>query len=290
MMPRLSLRPLALAAALVVGPSASAQAPAVALPVPDNAQPLLRREHWLAGLMPPSGYVPGSNTARVFMPGMMPGFISSSPIGMIPDEDVYPPDDPGTAVVARSPLEGSEPDWVRVDIGRDNPLFDLRRPGDPGGVGYYRLFSQMQVADWGSTSVCLGLQAVTPAGQKDGGLQNGPTVLTPGLSIFQDLGNGTALQGYVGHELRPRMNDFDENTLKWGVGFQCPVPLLNSRTDQGLFFYMQALAHYNYEGYRPDGRATTWEFVPGVHYRFNSNCWMSLGASKHSLLTCVFQF
>jgi hypothetical protein len=53
---------------------------------------------------------------------------------------------------------------------------------------------------------------------------------------------------------------------------------------------MQALAQYNYEGYRPDGRATNWEFVPGVHYRFNNNCWMSLGASKHGLFTCSWQF
>ncbi len=288
---RLIFRPWswALTTALAVCPAAAAQVPALSLDTLDSGQPLLRREHWMAGLMPPSGYVPPSNTARVQMLGMMPGFISN-PIGMIPDEDDYPPDDPGTAVLKRSPLEGSEPDWIQVAIGRDNPLFDLRRPTDPGGVGFYRLYSQMQLADWGSTSVCLGLQAVTPAGQQYDGLNNGPTVLTPGLSIFQDLGNGTALQGYVGHDLRPQLTDLNENTLKWGVGLQCPMPVLNNRADQGLFLFMQALAQYNYEGYRPDGRATSWELVPGVHYRISSNCWMSLSASRSGLFTCSWQF
>src|SRR5262249_51196159 len=42
---------------------------------------------------------------------------------------------------------------IQLVMGSDNPFFDLRLPGDPGGVVYYRLHSQMQVMDTGSTSV-----------------------------------------------------------------------------------------------------------------------------------------
>jgi hypothetical protein len=284
----------ALTAALVLCPAAAAQAPFSLTSQPSGSAPLLQREHWLAGLVNSDTLAAQAGSARVRMFRMMPGYIAD-PVGLTGldgDEEVAKHDPVAQRMMARNPLDGPEANWLQVSIGQDNPYFDLRRPGDPGGLGYHRLYSQVQLADWGSTTICLNLSAVTPAGQQDGGLQNGPTVLTPGLGVFQDLGNGLALQGYVGHNVRASMNnDFNENALKWGMGFQCPVPGLTSKLqDQGVFFFMQALATYNYEGYRPNGRPTNWEFVPGVHYRFSSNCWMSLGASRNGLLTCSWQF
>jgi hypothetical protein len=284
----------ALAAALATCPAAAAQqAPFLLTDKQDGSEPLLRREHWLAGLVTPATLAaqPSTGSARVRMFRMLPGY-SSDAVGLYGLDDNVPGDDPVVkSLLTRNPLDGPESNWLQISIGQDNPYFDLRRPGDPGGVGYHRLYTQMQLADWGSTSICLGLQAVTPAGQQDGGYQNGPTVLTPGLAVFQDLGNGLALHGFVGHDVRASMNsDFNENALRWGMGFQCPIPGLTTQQDRGFFLFMQALADYNYEGYRPNGRATNWEFVPGVHYRFNNNCWMSLGASRRGLLTCSWQF
>src|SRR6516164_4927189 len=45
-----------------------------------------------------------------------------------------------------------------------NPFFDFRRSGDPGGVGYYKLYSQWMVFDTPNTGISVGLQALTPAG------------------------------------------------------------------------------------------------------------------------------
>src|SRR5262249_24888339 len=140
---------------------------------------------------------PQGRTPRFRMFRMMPGFLSDP---LIPDT----PDDPALAndPVARAFLDPSDgPNWLQVALRHDHPYFDLRRPGDPGGVGFYRLYSQMQLLEAGTTSLCLNLQAVTPAGLQSGGVQDGPTVLTPGLAVFQELGGGSALQGFVGQDI-----------------------------------------------------------------------------------------
>src|SRR5437899_511838 len=46
--------------------------------------------------------------------------------------------------------DSRDDDRLQVGLGGDNPFFDFRRPGDPGGIGYYRLYSQMLL--WGSTT------------------------------------------------------------------------------------------------------------------------------------------
>ena len=49
--------------------------------------------------------------------------------------------------------------------GRAVPLVHAaRRPGDPGGIGFYKWYSQLQVLDTGKSGVTLGFQAVMPAG------------------------------------------------------------------------------------------------------------------------------
>jgi hypothetical protein len=141
--------------------------------------------------------------------------------------------------------------------------------------------------------VCLNLQAVTPAGLQSGGVQDGPTVLTPGLGLFQELGFGTALQGFVGQHIttNTRAADPTWHALHYGMGIQCPLLGPDSSREQGLFLFMQALGSYQYDpDYRPNGRANNWEFVPGVHWRVSDKCWMSLGASRNTMFTCSWQF
>ncbi len=47
-------------------------------------------------------------------------------------------------------------------MGIYNPYFDVRPLGDPTNSGFYKFHSPMQVFDLGSTTVALGLQALTP--------------------------------------------------------------------------------------------------------------------------------
>src|SRR5438270_658977 len=134
---------IALTAALGIGPAVSAQVPPPLLENPDAVQPLLRREHWLAGLVNPSitGSEPVSNTPRVRLFRMMPG-IPSDPLGLDSGDDLAgPKDDSAVAAMNRSVFDTGETNWLQIAIGQDNPWFDLRRPGDPGGVGYYRMNS-----------------------------------------------------------------------------------------------------------------------------------------------------
>jgi hypothetical protein len=58
-----------------------------------------------------------------------------------------------------------------------------------------------------------------------------------------------------------------------------------------MYLFFQALGRYRYDGDPSSQRRTgTWELVPGIHWRMGDNCWMSLGASRFSLLTCSWQF
>jgi hypothetical protein len=174
-------------------------------------------------------------------------------------------------------------------MGNDNPYFDMRQPGDPGGIGFYRVYSQMRLLETGKTSVCVNLQAVTPAGQQYGGLSGGPTVLTPSVSLFQEVGLGMAVQGFVGQNVRAMLhnNDVVGRTVQCGMGFQCPLLEIGGK-DRGLYLFMQAIGRV-YEGDR-DGRDYNLAFVPGVHWRVSEKCWFSLGASRFGLLTCRWQF
>ena len=62
--------------------------------------------------------------------------------------------------------------------------------GDPGGVGYFRVQSQLQFLDTGKTGCTIGLRAATPAGVEYDGLQDGPTFVAPNLAWHYDLGDG----------------------------------------------------------------------------------------------------
>jgi hypothetical protein len=231
----------------------------------------------LCGGIDPGTTSLANRTARIPLYRMMPGFLSD------PANYSRSDDSPGDG-------GGSGDSGFLVNLGDDNPYFDPRRPGDPGGTGYYRLFSQMQVLDTGWTSVCLGLKAWAPAGLENGGVSEGRTYFAPGLGVFQDLGNGSGLHGYVGHQFRANVHCAShEGAMEYGMAMHCPVPGLVEPTTNGVYFYVQALGRYGYQGYN-EGREMEMELIPGFHWRFSDSFWMSLAASRRGMFTCSWQY
>jgi hypothetical protein len=226
-----------------------------------------------------------SRTTRLQMSGMQAGFITN-PLGIDQDDDLPP----GASDSLNRPLD-TDPDFVQFAVGTYNPYFDLRLPGDPGGLGYYKVHSQLQIIDGRATSVCLNLQAYTPAGQQVGGLASGPTYFIPAVAGFQDLGYGAALQGYFGQNIQANAHwsDLTPNFL-YGMALQYAVPGVNAKGEQGLFLYFEAVGRYRTDPTQASGHTAMWEFVPGVQMRLNSNCWMSLGASRYNFLTAQWRY
>src|SRR5438128_4640568 len=126
----------------------------------------------------------------------MPAGFLTNPVGLDSDDD-DPSSDLETANAPSFPGE----DRLQLILGQDNPFFDFRYPGDPGGAGYYRLHTQYQLLDSSTSGLCLGLRAVTPAGLEANGLARGHTILCPALAWYQDLGAVGPLHGYVGINL-----------------------------------------------------------------------------------------
>jgi hypothetical protein len=177
-------------------------------------------------------------------------------------------------------------------MGLDNPFFDYRWRNDPGGVGFYKLHSQVQLVDQGRTSLCLGLQAVTPAGLEVGGLADGPTVFSPALAWFQELGQGAALQGFVAKNFRARSGWTDdlETNIHYGMALQYALPGLAFCPRQSFHLFVEALGRYRYDGETIPGRSMNWEFIPGIHWRMGEKWWLEVGAAKTSIITCGWHF
>jgi hypothetical protein len=194
-------------------------------------------------------------------------------------------------------LSGDEPDLTRpedegliIALGNYNPSFEWHRQGDPGSLGYYKFFSQVQMFDLGDTTMCLNLQALTPAGYQAGGLNQGPTVFTPSLAWFHDLGEGLAMHGFVGQRVRAngQWDDAFDHGFRAGLACQCPI-LWQPQADQGLFFFFQAVAYHRNE-IDDNGPTTRWDLIPGLHWRVNPDCWMTVGASRQPMVTWSWQF
>jgi hypothetical protein len=240
------------------------------------------------GIRPAADNSPAGKTPRIRLFGMPTGYLSD-PLGLNADDDP-PATEPASKPA--SDLDLLALARIQVAVGQDNPFFDYRRTGEPGGVGYYRLHSQVQLLDTGTTSLSVGMQAVTPAGLESGGLSDGPTVLSPTLALFQELGGGTAVHGFVGKHILAdpaRGSDSLNRSLQYGMAVQCPVPGLNAGADQGVYVFVEALGRYPLEG-EPSQRRPSWEVLPGIHWRVADNCWMSIGGSRYSMLTCSWQF
>jgi hypothetical protein len=194
------------------------------------------------------------------------------------------------------------PNRLSVIMGNDNPYLDFRRPGDPGGVGYLRVQSQLQFLDTGRTGCTIGLRAATPAGLEYDGLQNGPTFVAPNLAWFYDLGDGVGLHGFVGKNVRAAgdWTDTFGRNVEYGFAMHRPMPTADGGMSRNLFLFIQALGRLRPDFLSDARRPAVWDVVPGLHYRLNDNWWMSggvivpVGTSRSDLgtwqVTCSWQF
>jgi hypothetical protein len=215
----------------------------------------------------------------------MPAGFLYQPLGLDTGDDGVP-DDQGWPGIAGGPSS------FQVNMGLDNPFFDYRWRNDPGGVGYYKLHSQVQLLDGGKTCLSLGLQAVTPAGLEAGGVAEGRTVLVPALAWFQELGSGAALQAFVAKSIHARSGWSDdlENRVHYGMALQCAIPGLCDGPKNGVHLFIEALGRFRYDGENSSGRPMAWEVFPGIHWQLGERWWMSFGAARTNVLTCSWQF
>jgi hypothetical protein len=276
--------------ALLVSGAAAGSSPAQTVLEPSEPlwrEPLLGRSLYpLVALDPAPANTPAAPGApRVRLFHMPSGFLYE-PLGLDAGDDNLPADTPGLS------LQGSDTGPVQVTMGLDNPFFDYRWRNDPGGIGYYKVHSQLQLLGESKTCLSLGLQAVTPAGLETGGIADGPTVFSPTLAWFQELGGGTALQGFVSKNIRARSGWSDdlENGLHYGMAVQCPIPGLCPCPQYGMHFFIEAIGRYRYEGENAPGKPMSWEIIPGIHWRVGEKWWLSVGAAKTNVITCSWRF
>jgi hypothetical protein len=244
-----------------------------------------------------------SNPQRIRIFRIAPGFISD-PVGL-QDVDDTPP---GAVSSTPPPLpdNGSGPDWIQVAMGTDNPYFDFRQRGDPGGVGFYRLNTQLQLVDTRATSCALCLQAVSPAGIQYNGVPDGPTVFSPQLGWFHAIDNDTAVQGYIGKHMLVNSTGTSpvlQRNLQYGMAVQRSLASLGAEPLRNVYVYMGALGQYRPEHNENSGTTLLWQMLPGVHWKLADNLWVSggvilpVGPSRFETstalpwqLTCSFQF
>lgn len=243
---------------------------------------------------------PASRAPRLRLFRIAPGFLSD-PLGLQDDESSIPGVPSSSAgPMAAAPDDG--PDWLQFDMGVDNPYLDLRRPGDPGGVGFYRVNTQVQLLDSSTTACAVGFQAVTPAGIQFAGAPDGATVVSPSISVFHALSQGTAIQGFVAKNV-PLSNADGARHLQRNLqcGMAVQRPLLADGPDglRGLFLSVGALGQV-----RPEHDnlrlMPTCDVLPGLHWHVNDNWWVSSGvlvpvgpthtAPSQFQFTCSFQF
>jgi hypothetical protein len=230
----------------------------------------------------------------------MPSALPSDPVGLDSESDAVPnePDAPGVL----SDREWARDGRLKVALGTDNPFFDFRRPGDPGGVGFYRLHSQVLLFDNQRTGLSMGLQAVTPAGAEADGVADGPTVLSPNFAWFHEMANGTAIQGFLGKNLRAnaRWPDSLERQINYGLALQRPLPGIESAPGRSVHLFLEALGRYRVDGDSSQRAPLNWDLLPGIHWRLGESWWMSGGVlmplsaprpeARLWQITCSWQF
>lgn len=257
-------------------------------------------------------YAPPLNY-RAHLLGMVPGFLND-PVGLeIEDLD---PTSPGLPPALPDGERG--PDWITLALGMDNPYFEVRRRGDPGGVGYYRLASQVQLLQSPKTAFGLGLQAFTPAGLSSYlGAIDGPTVISPAMFFYHQLNDGSALQAFLGKNMpfASRIGGQIRQRLQYGVAYQKPLWAQDDGSPGSLYFCIEALGRFRYYGGNattasatllpsgplpPGNHSAVWEMLPGLQWRLTDAFWLSSGFAMplgpvrpdgHQLhITCSFQF
>jgi len=251
----------------------------------------------------PAAATPASRGQRVRLFRIAPGFLSD-PIGLQDEDSGLPgvPSMPGSNLPSAPGQADNGPEWIQFGMGNDNPNFDLRRPGDPGGVGYYRLNTQVQLLDSPTTACAFGLQAVAPAGVQFAGMPDGPTVLSPAFSVFHSVTENTAIQGFVAKNVPVSGADgsyFLQRCLQCGMAVQRPLSADGPEALRSVFLSVGAMGRF-----RPDhGSLTllpTYDVLPGVQWHVNDSWWLSSGvlvpvgpvhtAPSQWQLTCSLQF
>jgi hypothetical protein len=267
------------------------------MPQPDlGRQPVVPPDLLSATVTPAGTPASGPNRIRLFR--IQPGFLSDPP-GL--DND----DKTSTEAPAMPDPDG-DADWITIAVGNDNPFFDFRRPSDPGGVGYTRVNTQVQLFDTSKTACSVGFQAVTPAGLASDGLADklGTTVLSPAFSLFHTLDDSTAVQAYVGKNL-PLMNTHTQTInpdLQCGLAVQRPVSTDNNNPLRFMYFSVGALTQVRLSDASTARTPVGLDVLPGLHYKMADNWWISGAvvlptstqtnptASQQWQVTCSFQF
>jgi hypothetical protein len=251
-----------------------------------------------AGSVPPAL----NQARRIRLFRIAPGFLSD-PVGIQDDDSMasilgLPPSN-GSAL---PPQTDDGLDWIQFGMGTDNPYFEMRRPGDPGGVGYYRMNTQVQLLDSRTTACTLGLQAVTPAGIQFAGVPDGPTVVSPAFSVFHAVNDRLAIQGFVAKNVAIRDADGTgllQRNVQYGLAVQRPILANGPEGLRSLFLSVGALGQI-----RPEGDSfrlmPSCDVLPGLYWHVNDSWWVSSGlllpvgpshtSANQWQLTCSFQF
>jgi hypothetical protein len=262
------------------------------LPAPNDLgrEPLVLRDpSFYASMARAALAAPGP---RIQMFRMPTGFLSE-PLGL--DDDDTPTD------LGNEPPNSDLDGRVGLAAGLDNPFFDFRRPGDPGGPGFYKVHTQYQLIDGKSTFVSLVLRAVTPAGLDADGVGSGLTVLSPSIAWYQEIDDGVAVQGFVGKDVpaSSRWMASVERGFQYGLGLQAPLVASPVSQTQQVYLFIEALGcHHRFT--LAESPANTWELLPGVHWRLTEDWWLSGGVSfplgtshfesKLWQITCSWEF
>jgi hypothetical protein len=254
-----------------------AQPPPVPLPSPSSPgldwqrDPILPLSLVQNPPAPPAGSA--NRPERVLLFRIQPGFMSD-PVGLFDDDPAATPPDP---------KGNSDDDWINVNLGVDNPYFDFRMPGDPGGIGFYRVNTQVQLFDTSTTACSASLQAYTPSGIQFNGLPDsqGAKVVTPAFSLFHALDEGVALQGYVGKNMLVQSGGSApvSRDLRYGLALQQSIGTLAQADPlRNLFLSVGALGETSLDSNRDPTRPPfSWDVVPGLHWKVADNCWLRGG-------------
>jgi len=226
----------------------------------------------------------------------MPSGFGNDPVGLDDDDPATDATEPVGSTLSKNPVD----DRVRVALGIDNPFFDFRWRGDPGGVGYYKMQTQVQFLDSTTTGLSLDLEAVTPAGLESDGVAGGPTVLRPALAYSKEVAEGTAIHGFVGKRIDNglRARGGTRHGLQYGLALESPLPGLDLPSNHAVHWFVETIAHHPL----PDSSQATaaWKVLPGLHWRVGETWWMSGGLSvpvgpvrpdsRLWQITCSWQF
>ncbi len=252
-----------------------------AAPVPGQDLPRLTPDGSGRPLLPPQALFDGTagtpsagagKAARIRLFRMQTGFLTD-PVGLDGDDDnAALLADPAAAVP-----DSSSDGRLGLVLGVDNPFFDFQAPGDPGGVGYYKVHTQYQLLDSTSTYLSVGFQAFTPAGLESDGLANGPTVVKPTLACTHEWQDGTAIHGFLGKPVSARAGWTDGLERGLNYGFAVQSPLVLQPSGYGLHMFVEALGNTHRQWVSSQPPVVNWQVIPGLHWQVRDNWWLSSG-------------